>query len=121
MVALNIPSDGRLTSQNLLTGTLNGLEVMYIVSPGNVQFGNSYQVTLDTLAAFMAAFPENNTEIVTAGVSYAVLTTDTRILVNKTLGSPTSIIFPPANSMIYGGDILVKDLKGDAETNNITL
>lgn len=118
---VNNPRDGRLTSQNLLTGTLNGLEVMYIVSPGNEQFGLSYQVTIDTLASFFAAFPESNTEIVMSGASYAVLPTDTRILVNKTLGSPTTIVFPSANSMLYGGDILVKDIKGDADTNNITL
>jgi len=72
---------------------LGGLELMYIVSPGNNTLGASYSITLDSLGAFFGAFPVLNTEILTSGSTYNVLPTDTRILVNKTLGSPTSIIF----------------------------
>jgi len=120
-MAGNPPPDGRLPSQPLLTSTLGGLELMYIVSPGNNTLGVSYSITLDSLGAFFGAFPVLNTEILTSGSTYNVLPTDTRILVNKTLGSPTSIIFPPALSMQYPYGILIKDLKGDAATNPITI
>lgn len=108
------PSDGRMTSFQTLSGTLTGTELQWIVSPGNQQLGILYNVTLDTLGAFFGAFPVLNTEIVTAGSTYNVRTTDTRILVNKLLGSPTSIVFPTAASMQYPYGVLVKDLKGDA-------
>jgi len=121
MPALFIPSDGRLTSQNPLTGTLTGGELMYIVSPGTQGQGVSYKITTETLASFFAAFPVLNTEIITAGATYNVAPTDTRILVNKTLPSPTSIIFPTASSMQYPFPVLVKDIKGDADINPITI
>ena len=57
--------------------------------------------------------------IITSGASYTVLSTDSRILVNKTIGSATSIVFPVASAIGYS--VLVKDLKGDAFTNNITI
>lgn len=115
------PPDGRLTSFSVLTGALGGQELMYIVSPGNVALGVSYGITTDTLGAFFGAFPSLNTEIVTAGATYNVLPTDTRVLVNKTLASATTIVFPAALSMQYPNGILVKDLKGDAGTNPITI
>lgn len=114
-------SDGRITTLTTLASTLAGTEVMYIVSPGNTQLGVSYQITLDTLGAFFGAYPVLNTEIVTAGSTYDVKTTDTRVLVNKTLGSATTITFPTALSMQYPYGVLVKDLKGDADSNNITI
>lgn len=94
---------------------------MYIVSPGTEALGNSYQVTTEVLAAFFGAFPALNTEIVTAGTTYNVSTTDTRILVNKTLPSATSVVFPPAMSMQYPYGVMIKDLKGDADVNPITI
>ena len=115
------PPDGRLPSQPRLTGTLSGTELMYIVSPGNNQLGASFAITLETLGAFFGAFPALNTSIVTAGATYNVLTTDTRVLVNKTLGSATSILFPPALTMQYPYGVLIKDLKGDAATDPITI
>lgn len=116
-----IPQDGRMTSFTTLTGSLTGTELQWIVSPGNVIQGILYNVTLETLGAFFSAFPVLNTEIVTAGATYNVLPTDTRVLVNKTLASATTIVFPAALSMQYPNGILVKDLKGDAGTNPITI
>ncbi len=117
----NIPTDGRLTSQNPLSIPLTGGEVMYIVSPGNAALGNSYQVTTAALAAFFAAFPFLDTTLVTAGSTYNMLTTDTLILVDKTIGSPTSIVVPLASSMAFPFPVIIKDGKGDAATNNITI
>lgn len=115
------PIDGRLTSQSILTGTLTGSEVMYIVSPGNAALGVSYQITTQTLASFFAAFPELNTTIIKSGASYNALTTDTRILVQKTIGSATSIVLPMSTTMQYPFGVFIKDLKGDAESNPITV
>ena len=121
MPVVATPSDGRMTSFPTLMGTLTGTELQWIVSPGNQQLGILYNVTLDTLGAFFGAFPVLNTEIVTAGATYNVQATDTRILVNKTLSSATSIVFPAASAMQYPYGVLVKDLKGDAAANPITI
>lgn len=118
---LFIPLDGRIPSQNVLISPLDGTEVMEIVWPGNNAQGNTYQVTTDTLAAFISAFPVLNTEIITAGTTYDVSPTDTRILVNKILSSPTAIVFPKAATLVYKQPVFIKDFKGDSFTNNITI
>ena len=98
---------------------------MYVVSPGNAALGNSYQVTTETLALFMAAFPFLNTTVIKLGATlaspYLVEPTDTRILFNKTTPSATYAVLPLAASMAYPYPVLFKDLKGDAYTNNITI
>jgi hypothetical protein len=57
--------------------------------------------------------------VVTTGTSYAVLATDQYIIVNKTTGSATSITLPA--SPTAGRYLMIKDGKGDAATNNITI
>jgi hypothetical protein len=126
MAGLFVPLDGRICSQNPLSGPLFGGEAMEIVSSGVAAAatnanGNTYQITLLTLAAWFSAFPSLNTEIVTAGSVYDILPTDTKILVNKTLSSATSVVFPLVNTMTYDQPVLVKDVKGDAATNPITI
>lgn len=68
----------------------------------------------DTVNGFLSA-----PKFVTSGASYSVLAADVRVLVNKTVGSVTSIVLP--DSTTKTGPVLVKDLKGDAATNNITV
>lgn len=114
-----IPQDGRLTSQNVLTGTLDSTSVIYIVSPGNAAAGQSYQVSLLTLANYFSGFVFGSPTIITSGSVYNSVSTDTRILVNKTVGSATSVVLLPSSS--YSTPILVKDLKGDSNTNPITV
>ena len=120
-----VPTDGQITSLQLLNLPLTGGEVQEIVSPGNANAGNSFQVTTAVLAAFYAAFSFLNTETITAGATlaspYDVETTDTRILFNKTIGSASYALLPAAASMAYPFPVLFKDLKGDAATNNITI
>jgi hypothetical protein len=118
-----IPVDGRLTSLQVLPIALAGGEIMEIVSPGNANLGNNYQVTTESLAAFFAAFPFLETTLVTSGSVYNMLGTDTRIVVDKTIGSPTSIVVPLASSMAYPFPVMIKDGKGDAGngTNIITI
>lgn len=124
-MALFTPLDGRITSQNTLLGPLTGGEVQEIVSPGTAANGNTYQIALQTTAAFYAAWPTLNAEKILAGASlaspYQVLTTDTRILFNKTVGAASYAVLPLAASMIYGQEVLFKDIKGDAGTNAITV
>ena len=121
----NPPPDGRLTSFDPVPASLAGDELMWIVQPGNVNAGVLYKTTLNVLASFFAAFPYLNTELITAGATlvspYAVATTDTRILFNKTLASASYAVLPSSGSMAYPFPILFKDLKGDASTNNITI
>ena len=124
-MSLQAPADGQITSLTVLNLPLNGGEVQEIVSPGNSAEGNSYQVTTAVLAAFYAAFPFLNTEIITAGATlaspYMVETTDTNILFNKTIGSASYAKLSLSSSMAYPFPILLKDLKGDAYMNNITI
>lgn len=61
-----------------------------------------------------------NQRIVTAAGDVAVLATDSIILMNKSVGAPTNINLPAAVSR-GGLPLYVKDLKYDANTNNITL
>jgi hypothetical protein len=125
MSTLFVPLDGRITSMPVLSGPLTGGEAMYAVSPGNATQGNSYQVTTAVLAAFMAAFPYLNEELITAGATiaspYNVEITDTRILFNKTLGSASYAIMPLAALMVYPFGVTFVDVKGDAGTNPITI
>lgn len=55
--------------------------------------------------------------VVTA--DYTVLTSDNLIVVNKSVGSATTITLPAAPTT--GSMVVVKDGKGDAATNNITV
>ncbi len=98
---------------------------MYIVSPGNAALGNSFQVTTATLAAFFASFTQFNSTVITNGATFAspydVAITDTRVLFDKTVGSASYAVLPPASSMVNPSPVFFKDLKGDAGTNNITI
>ncbi len=125
MPATFTPLDGRLTSLETLNITLSGGEVMEIVSPGNVEDGNNYQVTTAVLAAYFGAFAFISTTVITSGATlvspYAILTTDIRILFNKSVGSASYAVAPLAASMAWPYPILIKDIKGDAGTNPIEI
>ena len=122
---LFVPLDGRITSLPLLSGTLTGGEVMEIISPGNVENGNNYQIQTVTLASFFSAYPYLNANLIltgaTLGSPFEAQTTTTRVLFDKITGSPSYIVFPPAATMSAPFPILIKDFKGDAATNNITI
>ena len=124
-MTLVTPQDGRITSQNVLAGPLTGGEVQEIVSPGNAAQGNTYQVTTAVLAAFYSAFSALNSVTLTTGATlaspYAVLTTATCVLFNKTVGSASYAQLPLAATMLYGQPVLFKDLKGDTVANPITI
>ena len=88
-----------------------------IVSPGTAAAGVNYAATLAQLALIIGG--GGAPTFVISGSSYTSVATDTRILVNKTVGSPTTIALLGGAS--YFQPVLVKDLKGDAGTNNITV
>ena len=125
MPATFVPVDGRLTSLEVLNITLAGGEVMEIVSPGTAADGNNYQVTTAVLAAYFGAFPFISTTVITGGATlatpYDILSTDTRILFNKSVGSASYAVAPLAASMARPYPILIKDFKGDAGINPIQI
>lgn len=95
-----------------------GTELMEIVSPADPAEALNYAITTLQLAFLLGAFVYQPTEI-TAGTVYNVLPSDTRILVKKTIGSATSIVF--GSALAQPLPVLVKDVKGDADVNPITI
>lgn len=95
-----------------------GSELMEIVSPADPADALNYAITTLQLAFLLGAFVYQPTEVV-VGTVYNVLPSDTRILVKKTIGSATSIVFGLSQAQPL--PVLVKDLKGDADVNPITI
>jgi hypothetical protein len=63
--------------------------------------------------------PVNYNAVITAGSSYTALATDLYFFVDKAIGSPTAInLWPTPGSYT---ELFIKDAKGDAGTNPITL
>lgn len=56
--------------------------------------------------------------VVTSGSSYTILSTDYAVVVTKTSGSATGLSLPAGS---LGKSFVIKDGKGDAGTNNITI
>ena len=118
MPALFVPLDGRTTSQNVLLGPLDPTAVLDIVSPGNETEGNSFQVSLATLATFFGSFI--NPTILKTGTSYASVGTDTRILLE--LGTASAFTITLLASSSYTQPILVKDVFGTvSESDELTI
>lgn len=90
-----------------------------IVSPGNEIAGVNYSISALQVAQLIGGVIYSQPTFVLAGSSYDSVITDTRILVNKTIGSATSIVLAPSAG--YQLPVLVKDLKGDSATNPITV
>lgn len=78
----------------------------------------NYSISASALAFALGGSDYVNT-IVTSGASYAVPTNVSRVLFNKTVGSATAVTF--ASSSGYARPVLIRDLKGDADVNNITI
>jgi hypothetical protein len=120
-----IPLDGRITSLALLNISLTGSEVMEIISPGNAELGDNYQVTTAVLGAYFSAFPYVSTIVIKSGATLAtpfpIPTTATRILLDKTIASDTYLVAPLAASMLAPFPVFIKDLAGNANTNNINI
>lgn len=57
---------------------------------------------------------------ITAAGTVTIGATDTGVAINKTVGAATTVQLPTAASR-SGLPVIVKDMKGDANTNNITV
>lgn len=89
-----------------------------------VQGGTTKRVPLSVIASFINPAGTGASVIITSGATvgspYLVPAGIGKVLVNKAVGAPTGIKLNLASS--YGGvPILIKDIKGDAGTNNITI
>lgn len=60
-----------------------------------------------------------NTEIISSGNSILLNSNSRRVIVKKTVGSPTVVNMP--NTSILGQEVIIKDGKGDALINNINI
>ena len=67
----------------------------------------------------LAGYLRRNVRIVTVAGPVTGLVSDDLILINKTVGASTTVTLP--SSPVTGQLIVVKDAKGDAFTNNITV
>ena len=98
----------------------DGTELFEIVAPGDPATGVNYRISSEQLAPLIV--PYVNTIIVagaTISSPYQVPVDVSRALFDKTIGSPTYVVFD--FSAFYAQPILIRDLKGDAGTNNITI
>jgi len=96
--------------------------------PALLQYTTDFVLVYDSIAgtyfkvslASIVAIATNSFRIVTAAGDVTVLINDQNILMNKTVGATTNILFPTAASRA-GVPLTIKDYKGDANTNNITI
>jgi hypothetical protein len=95
-------------------GTLDNVTIGN-ASPGPATF-TSLAVT--GAISFNAAFVRN-VRIITAAGDVTMVGSDYLIVLNKTIGAATNINLPP--SPTAGQSVTIKDGKGDAATNNITI
>jgi hypothetical protein len=118
--ALDTFTGGQMTDLPSFPGTnVDPTALFEIVSPGNPNQAVNYSITALQLGIFVAGVLYANPTFVTSGAVYNSVAADTRILVNKTVGSATSVVLLGATN--YALPVLVKDLKGDAATNPITV
>lgn len=114
---LNVFEGGQMTDLPGYPGTFDLTGLMEIVSPGNATLGVNYGISLAQLALIIGS--GGLPTIITSGATYNSVQTDTKILVNKTIGSATAITL--LGAVNYFQPVLVKDLKLDADVNPITI
>lgn len=89
-----------------------------------VQAGTTKQVALSTISAFINPTVPSTTVTITSGATtispFAVPVGVGTVLVDKAIGAATGLLFG-LSANYAGSSIFVKDIKGDAATNNITL
>lgn len=113
---------GQMTDLPEFTGTFDGTELIEVVAPGNVAEGVNYSITSTLLAFFLSIFNFANTIVkigATVGSPYEVLPTDTRVLLDKTAPSASYVDLGGAASRSL--PVMVRDILGDADVNNITI
>jgi hypothetical protein len=66
----------------------------------------------------LAALTFGETRIVTAAGDASFAETEEMLIINKTVGAASNVNIPDASTRVL--DVMIKDGKGDADTNNIT-
>jgi len=122
--ALDTFAGGQMTDLPVYNSTgFDGTELFEIVAPGNPNLGVNYSITSSLLAILLNAQVLGTPTIITSGATlgspYNVLTSDTRILFNKTISSASYAVL--GASSLQPIPVFFKDLKGDAATNPITI
>jgi len=102
-------------------GTINAGttgQISYYASSGSTVSGSS-AIAITANGITLGSGFVDNVRTVTAAGSVTVLATDSVICINKTIGAATTVNLPssPATGLSYW----IKDCKGDAATNNITV
>lgn len=99
---------------NLTPETLSGDDILRLTTVGAV----SAQTTLTQLQLFFIAPFYMPARVVTTIAESEVEDTDVVLLINKTIASATSLVLPtPVLSRV----LVIKDMAGNSESNNITL
>lgn len=114
---------GQMTDLPQFPGSFDGGELIEIVAPGNAEAGINYSVTLTLLTQYIQTLSFTPT-FLTAGADnpadpFLVDLSINRLLVNKTVGSATYLQLDLAST--FRLPVLIKDLKGDADVNPITV
>lgn len=108
---------GQMTDLPEFSGVPPRTALLEIVSPGNVEEGINYSITIEQMAA---AIVVGVPTIVRTGSTYASIATDDRILVELFVAAP--LVITLLNSSEYLQPILVKDIGGTCDpTNTITV
>ncbi len=114
---LNDFQGGQMTDLPAYPGTFDLTALVEVVSPGTASGGVNYAATFAQLIQIIGS--GYNPTFVTSGATYNSVATDTRILVNKTVGSATTVALLASTN--YAQPVIIKDIKGDADSNNITV
>lgn len=93
-------------------------QVAYYTGNGTV-VGGSGNLVVGTNGITLGGGTVNQSRTVTAAGAITVALTDYFICVNKTVGAATTVNLPA--TPVTGQTYVVKDCKGDSQTNNITL
>lgn len=110
---------GQMTDLPEFVGSLPLTALIEVVSPGNVEEGINYSATISQIAGAAAGALTIITSGATVGSPYDALETDTRILLNKTI--PSASYVDIGGGADRGLPLMVRDLAGDANTNNISV
>ncbi len=126
------------TDDTNVTLTLGGLPSTAVVTPASLTLGWTGTLSVPrggigaaTLAARSILFGNGTsavlpgttstvTSVATVGTPFAVPTTAVKVLLNKSAGAASYVTMPLASTML-SDFTLIKDVKGDADTNNITI
>lgn len=114
---------GQMTDLPEYDGPYDPTALLEIVAPGNEQEGVNYSLTFLLFAQYLVSSLYVPTIILTGATSdspYVALTSDYRILLNKTVASASYVDLGDPSDRDYR-PVMVRDLKGDAATNNISV